>query len=428
MKLIHRDVMNAFVALAFLVFSGSLRAQAVDEQTLALTGATIYTAPDAAPIANGVVLIRGDKIAAVETKGAIAVPANATVLDCAGLTITAGFQNSHVHFIESKWDDAARQPAGKLKQQLGEMLVRYGFTTVVDTGSDPRNTIPMRKRIEAGEIAGPRILTAGSALYPPDGIPFYVRRIMPKEMLKLLDQPGSPEAAVEAAERNFARGTDILKLFTGSLLTPEQVKPMPVEIAQAAAKAAHRRGKLVFAHPSNMEGIQVSLQSGVDVLVHTAPRGGDWSQALLEEMKSRHTSLIPTLQLWGFEMRKAKIPEQAAAGFTADGVVQLQAFAKAGGQVLFGTDVGYMTDYDPSEEFALMARAGMTPRQILASLTTEPAKRFREEKRHGVVGKGMDADLVVLEGDPVQDVRQFTKVRYTVRGGRVIYRNDARTK
>ncbi len=88
--------------------------------------------------------------------------------------ITAGFQNSHVHFTESKWDNAADQDAKQLSANLTAMLNRYGFTTVVDTASDIVNTVALRTRIERGELRGPRILTAGWALYPPNGIPFYL--------------------------------------------------------------------------------------------------------------------------------------------------------------------------------------------------------------------------------------------------------------
>ena len=120
-------------------------------------------------------------------------------------------------------------------------------------------------------------------------------------------------------------------------------------------------------------------------------------------------------------MRKAHLDQAAEAGFTADGVNQLAAFVKAGGDVLFGTDVGYMAEYDPTEEYALMARAGMSPTQILTALTVAPAMRFREQGKRGRIEPGMRADLVILDGDPASDVRNFARVRYTIRMGRVIY-------
>ncbi len=101
-------------------------------------------------------------------------------------------------------------------------------------------------------------------------------------------------------------------------------------------------------------------------------------------------------------------------------VAQVKAFAAAGGQVLFGTDVGYMSDYDPSEEYRLLARA-LEPMQILASLTTSPAARWKESDKRGRIAEGLAADLVVLEADPVEDAANFAKVRCTIRVGKLIH-------
>jgi imidazolonepropionase-like amidohydrolase len=89
--------------------------------------------------------------------------------------------------------------------------------------------------------------------------------------------------------------------------------------------------------------------------------------------------------------------------------------------VLFGTDVDYMTDTDPSQEYELMALAGMSPMQILASLTTTPAERWNEAHRRGRLAPGMDADIVVLNDDPARSVRHFANVKCTLRGGKVIF-------
>ena len=100
---------------------------------------------------------------------------------------------------------------------------------------------------------------------------------------------------------------------------------------------------------------------------------------------------------------------------------QLNAFSLAGGDVLFGTDVGYTAQFDTSEEFKWMSRAGMSYQQILASLTTNPTRRFGFSTRSGRIAKGFDADLVVLRADPSRDVAAFSHIRYTIRNGMVIY-------
>ncbi len=140
---------------------------------LALVGATIHAAPAEEPIPDGVVLIEGGKIAATGPRSSVELPSDFQRLDCTGCTLTAGFWNSHVHFFERKWANAATLPAPELSRQLEDMLTRYGFTSVFDTGSTWDNTRALRDRVESGEIPGPRIRSTGEALIaqgaaPPD--------------------------------------------------------------------------------------------------------------------------------------------------------------------------------------------------------------------------------------------------------------------
>jgi imidazolonepropionase-like amidohydrolase len=413
---------STFRSLLTLVCAVSLCGPntATVDRPLVLTGATIYSAPDAAPITNAVVVVRGTTIVEVGAVGAMKLPPDARTIDCAGLTVTAGFQNSHVHFLEEKWLQPKQLPSSRLARQLSEMLTSHGFTTVVDTASDLTTTTAIRARIESGELPGPRILTAGPPLFPPEGIPFYYRPF-PPDILRNFHQPATPAAAREAIRANLAGGADLTKLYTGSLMPGFDVKPMSDDIARAAVEETHRHRTLVFAHPSNLQGIRIAVASGADVLVHTTAGSGPWPADLISEINRHRVSVTPTLTLWGYEMRKARVGAEAAARFTGDGVGQLEAFVKAGGDVLFGTDVGYMSEYDPTEEYVLMARAGMSPAQILTALTVAPATRFGEQRTRGRVAPGMQADLTVLDGDPTQDVRNFARVCYTIREGRIIY-------
>jgi imidazolonepropionase-like amidohydrolase len=391
-----------------------------DAEVVAFVGAKIYTSPTDPPISNGTVIIRGEKIEAVGKAGTLTIPTSAKQIDCKGAVITAAFQNSHVHFIEPKWTDATKQPSEKLSRQLFDMFSRYGFTTVVDLGSFLENTVAIRKRIESGEIAGPKILTAGGGLFPPNGAPFYVRESLPPEVLKMFLQPATPEEAVQVVKAEITGGADVIKLFTGSLVEPDQVKLMPEPIAVAAVSEAHAHDRLVFSHPSNMEGAQVAIDARVDVLAHTTSVRGIWSEQMIAQMRTQHMSLVPTLKLWKYEAAKTGASPEDQLQFQTRAAKNLTAYANAGGQILFGTDVGYMTDYDPTEEYAAMSRAGLTPMQILASLTTAPAERFGESNKRGRIAKGMDADLVILESDPLEDATNFAKVRTTYRAGRPI--------
>jgi imidazolonepropionase-like amidohydrolase len=383
-------------------------AVSADAEVVAFVGAKIYTSPTDPPISNGTVVIRGEKIAVVGKTGTLPIPPDAKQIDCKGAVITAAFQNSHVHFAEQKWIDAATQPAEQLTTQLSDIFTRYGFTTVVDTGSLLPNTVAIRNRIASGEVTGPRILTAGVPLYPPDGIPYYLSDL-PPEIRNLLPQPTTPAAAIAAVDDDLAGGADIIKLFTGSWIARGKVKPMPVDVATAAAEEAHKHGKLVFTHPSNVAGLEVALAAHVDVLAHSIEDMRGWNNSYLSRMKAANMTLIPTLKLFSSDDDLPGILDEVGS------------YQRMGGQILFGTDVGYLPDYDPSNEYSLMSRAGLTPMQILASLTTAPAGRFNESASRGRVAAGMPADLVVLSADPATDATNFAKVRYTVRGGRIVY-------
>ncbi|HEX8141290.1 MAG TPA: amidohydrolase family protein [Pyrinomonadaceae bacterium] len=384
--------------------------------SLALVGAKIYPSPTETPIINGTVLTQDGRIIAVGEKPRIKVPRDATVIDCTGLTLVAGFWNSHVHFTEPKWENAVHIPPAQLNQQLRDTFARYGFTTVFDLGSSLENTKVIRSRIASGEVDGLRILTTGTGLVPEGGTPFYVKPLKFPEVL-------NPEQAASSVREKVKDGVDAIKIFTGP--TPvEGGSPlvMRLELVKAITAQAHRYGKLVFSHPENDAGVNAAVDGGVDILAHTAPAGGKWDEAQVAKMKRARVALIPTLSLFTKLGRNLGMPAPRIEKFVSTPLAQLRAYAAAGGQIVFGTDLGFITDYDPAEEYLLMAQAGMNFRQILASLTTNPAERFGFSNRTGRIAPNMDADIVIIAGDPQTDIKVLSNVKYTLRKGRIIYR------
>jgi imidazolonepropionase-like amidohydrolase len=201
---------------------------------------------------------------------------------------------------------------------------------------------------------------------------------------------------------------------------------MSAEVARAAVEETHKHGKLVMAHPTTLEAIRLSLDVRVDVLVHTTlGEESPWDAETLARMKAARMSVVPTFKLWLYELKKQDVPPNVVDTLVDSTFQQLHAFMGVQGQVLFGTDVGYMHDDDPTEEYLLMAKAGMSPAQILDSLTTAPAARWKEEKRHGQIAEGFAADLVMLAADPFGDVRNFANVSCVLRAGTPIYAKKA---
>ncbi len=397
------------LAFCFFVLIGAAGATApANAQTLALVGCRVYVSPDAAPLSDAVVIASSGVITAIGSRSDVQIPPDARVIDCTGKTVVAGFWNSHVHFTEAVWKNAGSAPAAPLQEHMREMLTRWGFTTVWDLGSDGQDTLALRRRVNAGEVPGPDIYSTLD-IFPKDGHPVY----LPAEMQ--LPEAATPDEAAQLARR-YIGVLDGVKLFTGSFKgSSKPVVNMDPAVAKAAVDVAHAAGKPVFAHPQNMAGVDTAIAAGVDIMAHTVAGEPVYSPEQLARFKQQGIALIPTLSLFS----KLPVGPDIAARLVATTVNQVKAFSDNGGPVLFGTDVGFTTYYDTTLEYELMHRA-LSERQILASLTTNPAQYFKAAKK-GRVEKGFDADVVVLDGDPIADVTNFAKVAYTIRAGQVIY-------
>jgi imidazolonepropionase-like amidohydrolase len=368
-----------------LIFSHGYGQRTTTHSNLALVGARIYTSPTAAPIENGTVLIRNGRITAVGPKDEIKVPSNWSVIDCKDLTLTAAFWNCHVHFIEPKWQDADLMPAAQFNRQMEQMITSHGFVHVWDIAEFTiGNVLRIRNRIKRGDVNGPVIYTTGVPLVPPNGSPFYIAP------LKLPEATDAQQAIAHVHEQ-IDSWADAIKIWTGSP-TGNKVVYMPEEIVRQITETAHRLGKPVFAHPTDTKGVMIAVNNGVDILAHTSPDDGRlWSADTIGQIIAAHVALIPTLKLWKDELKKG------------------------------GTDVGYLTDYATTDEFVMLAAAGLNFSEILAILTTTPARRFGQSRHTGRIAVGLDADIVLLAGDPAADIQALDKVAYTIHRGKIIY-------
>jgi imidazolonepropionase-like amidohydrolase len=405
--------------LALLVSVSCTRTTPSGQGDLVLVGGRVYTSPGDPVLDDAVVHVRDGAIVHVGPREGFRIPSGADVFDCGRQVVTAGFWNSHVHFIEPRWRQASSRAAAELATELERTFVRHGFTTVFDTGSPWPVAHALRGRTGSGEVAGPRILTVGPIVFPEGGRPGEAAGETLREAIESMPEAGTPEAAAAIARTALDRGVDGMKVYVATWWNDPPSR-MPVAVVRAITAETAGRRVPVFAHPSDLAGIETALAAGVHVLAHTTPAAGPWPDDLADRLRQAGIALTPTLTLWRVELERAGVEPATTRGVQQRAVEQLAQFVRAGGVVLFGTDVGYIQEDDPAEEYRLMAAAGMDARQILASLTAAPAAQFGASDR-GRVAAGLIADLVVLDGDPATDVAAFGKVARVVRAGRVIY-------
>ena len=330
-------------------------------------------------------------------------------IDCTGKTVVAGFWNSHVHFTQAVWKNAASAPAAPLEEHMQEMLTRWGFTSVWDLGSDPRNSLPSASASIPAKCRV-RIFSLPADIFPKGGHPVY----LPAELQ--LPEAATSDEATQMSRNYLEMGLDGIKLFTGAYMGDKPVVNMDVAIARAAVEVAHAQGKPVFAHPQNRTGLETVIEAGVDVMAHITPGEPGYSAEQLarfqiagDRIDSDAFSVCENDRRGRVVCPAGRFRRQSAQGIFR----QRQPRAVWDRRRLHHI-------YDTSIEYELMHRA-LSERQILASLTTNPALYFKAAKK-GKVEKGFDADLVVLDGDPVADLRNLAKVAYTIRAGEVIYR------
>ena len=187
---------------------------AANAQTLALVGGNVYASPEAAPLADAVVIASDGVITAIGSRSEVQIPADARVIDCTGKTVVAGFWNSHVHFAQEVWKNAATAPAAALEAPMREMLTRWGFTTVWDLGSDPAASLPLRAASTPAMCSVPTFCLPAisflrtaipSICRPKCNCPRSRRRMKPQQM----------------ARNYLGMGLDGIKLFTGAFMGDE---------------------------------------------------------------------------------------------------------------------------------------------------------------------------------------------------------------
>jgi imidazolonepropionase-like amidohydrolase len=374
--------------------------------------------PSGNVIANAVIVIDNDRIVSVGTGDP---PAGVEVIDLRRFTVIPGMIDLHTH-MTYVWDRApGTRPLGQPRRPAGVTVVlaadnamrtlETGVTTVRDLGASNETDYALRDLIDMGRMVGPRMFVSGQGLSAP-------RLSAPR------GGAPPPDYAQLAAAR-VAAGSDWVKVYgsRGSYQSVDTTQTLTFEEMKAAVDAAHAAHRPVAIHSYGPSGVKDAVRAGADSIEH----GIDLDDETLAEMVKRGTVWVPTI-----DHNRYYIDARDEFGFADDTIPPLRAYleknldaarraVKAGVRIGMGSDAVYTMFGQNTRELAWFVKAGMTPRQALASATTIPAALLGQEKALGALAPGYFADIVAVDGDPLADVAVLIeKVRWVMKGGTVV--------
>ncbi|QIK95262.1 amidohydrolase family protein [Sphingomonas sp. HDW15A] len=421
------------LASATLAFCAPAFGQSPAETVTVIHAGTLIAQPGQTPLRNATVVIRGKTIESVQN-GFVDVP-GARVVDLSNATVLPGLIDSHVHLIglddrmqarllESTRDDEDEAYTGILNARK---TLLAGFTTVRDLGGEPRTITSLRDAINAGQFAGPTILSAARMISISGGHGDG-RNGRNRELASTATTANVCNGADDcrrATREQISAGADVIKFAaTGGVLSNVPgglAQQMMDDEMRAVVNTAKTFGRKVAAHAHGVDGINGALRAGVDSIEH----GTFTNDETFRLYKQTGAYYVPTLLAPAAALadgqRGALTPAQFEKARQAAGNAE-KSFARAvreGVKIAFGTDTGVSKHGDNAQEFALMTKNGMSPALAIRSATVDASKLLGLESRVGTIEAGKDADIIAVDGDPTQDVRLLEKVGFVMKHGRV---------
>lgn len=429
---------------------------------LVIQDATVFAATSTDALPHYDVIVRGSVIEAVRPTGE-APPRGARVVDGRGKTVLPGLVDAHFHSHVSgapPWYIALADPPHVLEEAL-----YAGITTAHDMGGPLEGVLALRAEVDGHARIGPRMKVAGPLLTAPRGYPVsYIERAYPWPISAI----GLGDVVVELHDVEEARrtvdtladaGVDFIKLALAE--TPDGTPVLGAELVRVVTTRAHERQLRVVAHIDSAKNAVHAVTCGVDILVHgvhSTPLSDDDADALrsvrgvaptlttferLWQLKHGQLSLSQIEKESVAENLQRELPRQVERGYVLDAelmawlghldthrtdrlVTNNSKLRVRGVRILVGTDGHGSTASFPAgihEEMRLLARAGIPNAEILLGATAWPAQMTGDAPRFGTLEPGKDADLLMVDGDPLADIAATERIALIVARGRVVKRN-----
>ena len=413
------------VLISALLLSGSAWAQTV------IHAGKLVDAATGEVIEAATIVVDGDRIASVQL-GYVGEPD----VDLTGAFVMPGWIDMHVHISSQQSPDRfvenfTLEPADSALRAVpyAERTLMAGFTTVRDLGTDHALAQSIRRAVAEGHIVGPRIFTSGKSLATTGG------HADPSNGVnsELRGDPGPAEGVVngvddayKAVRARYKEGVDLIKITaTGGVLSQASSGQNPqfteAEIAAIVAAAADY-GYRVAAHAHGAEGMRRAVAAGVSSIEH----GTYMSDEVMELMKEKGAWYVPTIMAGRFVAEKAQVEgyfsEVVRPKAAAIGPLIAATFARAyraGVPIAFGTDTGVSPHGDNWQEFLYMVEGGMPAMEAIVSATRSAAVLLNQWENLGSIEPGKYADIVAVPGDPREDVDEFGRVHFVMKGGKI---------
>ena len=433
-KKIQRTVSSCklFALTTLLCLSSSLHAD-----NLVLHVGTLLAVPGESTKNNQSIIVKDNRIIAVED-GFVDVPADAKLIDLKDKFVLPGLMDMHVHLLlelgpQSRSQLLSDTPELSLLRgaDYARKTLHAGFTTVRDLGGRPQSIYALRDAIEAHLIAGPRIYAAGSALAATGGHGDIDG--LRADLMELWTPTTICDGAIDCrrATRDAVKyGADWIKVTaTGGVLSDTSTG-LGVQMTDNELKeimdTAHNLGRKVAAHAHGTDGVNAALRAGVDSIDH----GTFLNKQSIKLFKQTGAFLVPTLMpghsvplsMQGNPMY-TNASKQKAEPASERSRQSFQMAQKAGVKIAFGTDTGVTPHGQNAREFELMVAAGMSPADAIRAATITPSELLEISEDLGTIEQGKLADIIAVDGDPLNDIKVLMKVTTVISDGRLVKHN-----